>query len=422
MDKPYVDAALDTARALLRTKQAECVSAGPQAGGVSLVTDAALNYLDELTRYVPGNEPGRVRRGAFQYDEALERERIARADALIRRVAPVQLEDPNYLAFLAYQAASIELAHEHLFKGVAGRDAFSKFLLGTAHAADIDAFAERVSSGGYTIVVVNSGLVDFVYQAAKAVIEALSPTRPDMNRGLVTSTFDLKAIEGRLRSDPMPAERLYRTLEAYFFHGYPRASAFEKIPDAYGPFLSQLVGMAERWIIGHEYGHGLTPALENVPPTVNPSRAAEHVSDMLSTVATTFSAAEFDAVPPEVPLGGAIFALACLDILQRAFSILRIGTEQGANVVSLTHPLARDRADAILNMFKQCFDVDYSPGGGVDLKFVLRKTAPALHGFTDEHRKRAYAFANVLQSIWPVVRERLLEDFRAKRELHSMWK
>ena len=393
------------ARALLRTWQG--MSAALPTAGVSLVTDAALKYLDVLTQFEPTGDPDAVRRGAF-YNRARETKRIARAAALIRRVAPVSLEDPNYLAFLAYQAASVELAYEHLPDGLAGRDAFSRFLLGTVHNAEINALAVGMPSGGYTIVVLNSGLVDFVYQAAKAVIEALAPIRPDPDRSRVTATFDLKVIEARLRSDPTPADRLYRTLEAYFFHGYPRASAFEKIPDAYGPPLALLVDMAERWMIGHEYGHGLSPAMENVPPEVNPSRAREHLADMLSTVATAFSAAELDGVPPEFSIGGAIFALACLDVRRRAYSILRTGSEQWANVPSPTHPLARDRADSILRVFRQYFDVDYFPSGEFDLRFVLRDSPPQPHSFSSEHAKRAYAFANVLQTIWLPVKERLL--------------
>ena len=71
---------------------------------------------------------------------------------------------------LAYQAASLELAVDDV-----APDRFLRFLLGTAHTAEVNAFCRRLGAGDYTVVVVNSGLVDFIYQSAKVVIEAFAP-------------------------------------------------------------------------------------------------------------------------------------------------------------------------------------------------------------------------------------------------------
>jgi hypothetical protein len=97
----------------------------------------------------------------------------------------------------------------------------------------------------------------------------------------------------------------------YFFEGYPRAF-LEAVPDVQHPPLAMTVALAERWIIGHEYGHGLLPPIEDAPPEVNVSKVEEHLADYNATLATVLSASRLDAMPPVFPLGAATFALKCL--------------------------------------------------------------------------------------------------------------
>jgi hypothetical protein len=426
VEEHSVDPALNNARTWLRAVQLGFANIKLPISKGQLRTDAALERLEKIYRFDPTEVPNLVRRGAFRYDRELESRRIARAQALIRRVEPGPFEDPNYFAILAYEAASIEMAYDFMAQGALTEDLFSKTLLGTLHAPEVNAFARKEAKDGYTIVMLNSGLVDFIYQAAKAIVEAVNPSRVVDGRSAVKGDFSLEAVRARLVSDPRPAERLYRTLEAYFFAGYPRASAGETIPEEHGPVLKIVVGLAERWVIGHEYGHGLAllSAFEHPPPGVNPKIAEEYFADSTATVATVISAGELDVVPPEFPLAGAIFALACLDLLQRAFSVLRTGKEMGAYVEQGTHPKPRERATAVINSFRQSFDVDYHPdrtGRRFDLAFALRSETPEVHGFSSEHSKRAYAHANVLQTIWEPVKDRLFEDFRRKRPLHPLW-
>jgi hypothetical protein len=264
-------------------------------------------------------------------------------------------------------------------------------------------------------------LIDFVYQAAKAVVEALNPSRSTTGRSAVAAALDLELIRERMRSEPGALVRLYRVLAAYFFDGYPRASSFETVLDEQSPPLSLLVSMAERWILGHEYGHGLASLSFEAPPEVNLSRAREYSADAAATIATVRSAAELDHVSPEFALGGAIFALSCLDILVRASNLLRTGKEENPSGESETHPPTRDRAMKVIATFRQFFDVRYDADGGFDLDFVLRREAPEAHNFSREHGRRAFAFANVLQTLWPPVARRLLDEHRAGRELHSHW-
>jgi hypothetical protein len=411
------DSALEGARAALRAEQGLALTPQSVVLPGLPVTAAAIERYRELTQVVPDEGTGRVRRGAFTFEPELEAERIARGEALIRRVDPGPHEDVNYFAMLAYQAASIEYASDDI-----GPGAFSRFLLGTAHAADVNAFSRRLGADDYTIVVLNTGLVDFVYQAAKVVVEAMHPTRTaGEERGLVRASTDLETIRTGLAADPAPINRLYRTLEAYFFNGYPRATAFETVPEEQNPQLSLVTGLAERWIIGHEYGHGVTPSTAGAPDEVNLHRAEEYFADTNAMIVTVLSAAKLDAVPPEFPLGGAIFALACLDLLRRGLYLLLTGDEHRAGGESDTHPAPRDRAATVINGFRQFFEVEYRADHLFDLRFAPKPEIPETHGFTRERSGDTYKYAEILQTVWSPVKERLLEDQRQQRPLHAMW-
>jgi hypothetical protein len=414
--------ALKYARRLLRKKQREQLKTELLRMSSPSITDTVLTIITEMTRFNSTEVPHIIRRGAYRYDRETECDRIARAQALIRRVDPSALEDPNYFAILAYQAASIEMAYENMAIQSIKSFRFSKYLLGTVHSPDFKATSQRVTSDGYTIVMLHSGLIDFIYQAAKVIVEALDPLRSANGRSAVKAVFDLAMIQTRIDSNHGAAERLYRVFEAYFFNGYPRASAFETIPPEHYPMLSLIVGMAERWIIGHEYGHGLATLFGQVPVTVNPDKAEEYFSDNIATILTVLSAGELDAVPPEFPIGGAIFSLACLDLIKNALNIVSTGMETTTEPEEATHPTARDRALSVINCFRQFFDVDYHPNGLFDLSFVLRKNIPKDHHFSIEHSKRAYAYANVLQTVWKPIKKRLRDDFNSKRPLNPIWK
>jgi hypothetical protein len=412
------DQGLEEARGLLRAEQGAAWHSQSSVLPGSAVTEDAVERYRELTKTVPDEKTGRVRRGAYTYEPEIEAERIRRGEALIRRVDPGPHEDANYFAMLAYQAASIELA----FDDVAPRALFSKFLLGTVHEASVNAFCRRLDVEDYTIVVLHSGLVDFVYQAAKGVVEAMRPRRTTgEERGLVKTSTNLETIRAGLVDDPAPVDRLYRTMEAYFFDGYPRATSFETVPEEQHPPLALLVRLAERWIIGHEYGHGVAPSMVGAPDEVNVDKAEEYVADAHAMAATVLSADKLDAVPPQFPLGGAIFALACLDLLQRGLYLLLTGNEHWASGESDTHPAPRDRATALIDCFRQFFDVEYLEDHLFDLRFAPKTEIPKTHGFTRGYCDDACEYAKILQTVWRPTKARLLEDHRHQRPLHPMW-
>lgn len=155
---------------------------------------------------------------------------------------------------------------------------------------------------------------------------------------------------------------------------------------------------------------------------VNPDWAKEYFADCQATITTVISAKLLDSVPPELPLGSAIFALACLDIRQRALCILRTGKETESDADQGTHPNARDRASNVISFFRQFFNVTYHSDGTCDLEFALREESPEVHGFSGKYSEIAYEHANILLAIWKLVKQRLLEDFRSKRPLHPLWR
>ena len=226
MNSPSPTLGLSQARRFLREEQARAAKGalGFPYAHLENVTEQSVGLLKRQRQFVPTSDPNIVRRGVFRFDREPEVERIRRSEDLVRRVEPGPFEDPGYFAFLAYQAASIEMALplDH-------KDRFSRFLLGTVHAASVNAFSQRFSSTGYTVVALHSGIIDFIYQSAKAVVDALNPVRTPDASSFVRSNADLERIRAELKTNDAPVDRVYRTLESYFFQGYPRAFANEAV-------------------------------------------------------------------------------------------------------------------------------------------------------------------------------------------------
>ena len=409
---------LTESRCFLRSLQEEAAKGlkGFPWANAEDITEASIQYLRKQTSYFLTSDPEMVQRGVFKYHRGKENERILRAEELIRRVRPGPFEDPNYFALLAYQAASIEMTIPWVDK-----EKFRNYLLGTLHAPFVNAFARIYPSSSGTTVVLYSGIIDFIYQAAKAVVEAINPQIANDGKSKVRADTDLGKIRQGLRKNPAPSDRLYKTLESYFFKGYPRAFANEKVRDEHGPVLGGvIVPLSERWIIAHEYGHELIKTVDFSKAPNNPSWAKEFSADTTATIATVLSASQLDILPPEFALSAGSFVLACLEILERAVSILKTGLES-ANHGSQSHPPNEERANQIVAEFHRFFDFKYRDGGGFDLDFGLKSEAPENHEFGEELKDKVHFFSRVLMAIWEYVRKQLLNQFQLKRQIHPMW-
>jgi hypothetical protein len=377
-------------------------------------TEQSVNCLHLQRPCVPTENPFTVRRGPFKYNRKTEEERIKRAEDIIKRIQPGPYEDPNYFALLAYQAASIEM--------VVPKDAqeqFQRIIFGTVHNPVVNALATSSKAAGFTRIEFHSAIIDFVYQAAKAVVEVLYATRTQNGFSAVSSDTSHEVIFENLRDNLGPTFRLYKTLEKYFYFGYPRAFQNESIKDEHGPALSILVSLAERWIIAHEYGHHFAMG-RNFHLAPNPHWAEEYFSDSNATIFNVLSAYELDHISPEFALAAGHFVLTCLEILQKTESILKNGFE--TDDIDPFHPPTRERAIQIINHFRQFFDVNYNNNKMLpDLKFIAREEPPSNHPFGEELSKRVFIYSNILNLIWPQVMNLLEEQNPSKRKLHSIW-
>lgn len=396
---------LDEARKRLRKAQQ------PEAG----LEPTLASFRRRTTYELVADEPERVRRGEFSFHRNTEDERIARGEALIRRVDPGPFEDPEYLARLAFEAASVEIAWRRLPNEVD----FGNVLIGTAHAAKVNALTRRYEDEGYITIVINSGAVDFIYEATRALVEMQDPQRVAERR--TRTTISAEEVSTRVADNPRLADRLYDVLAAYYFDGYPRVSSPE-VPEQQESMLTLVSSLALRWIVGHEYGHGLLAVPDDPPEGVNPLWAAEFSSDELGMVATVISGSEMDGAAPDICLGAAKFAIACWEMLELTRLALLDGDDDQPVDGTPTHPAYDERSDALVAFFERDFSCrfdDRDPSWW-DLTLDPFGATPNGHRLPPEKLPNVNQYADVLKAMWPAVKERLLSA-KTRRTLHPIW-
>jgi len=442
--------ALAKARESLRERQVFDVGDSGHLATRPTPCEAALQDIQWRRKFEPTGTPGVVRRGWWKYEREVEEKRIDMTEDLIRRVDPGPFEVPDYFALLAYQAASIELCWAGSPAAVDAEQRWPRFLLGTVHAPKAYASADVSQYLGFTLILVNLGLVEFMYQAAKAVIAASNPVRSYDGKSDIKTSPTRDAIEVELNRNSEPVERLYRTLEAYYFRGYPRAFANEQVrPESSMP-LSLLTAFSERFIMGHEYGHGFAATLESsFIDADNPKHSEEFFADQFGMYYTVLSAQMLDGVyDPAVSLSAMTFALACLSILERTSALLCHGliaddkgskdflprtlarVRQGViagDIGSEKYPPFRIRAQRLVDGYHELFATEFrSDGRGC---VATRRSPPAQPANVPDVDPKvrqqvgtgAFIYANALFIIWERVCERLLRDCQQGRRLHPIW-
>ena len=413
------------ARRVLRQKQA---TYGHQSGAALTsrprsTLEGTLQALQWRKQFEPTNDPGIVRRGLWKFEREIEEERIHLAEDLVREVDPGPFEDPTSLAILAYQAASVEMAAGH--RPDRGNHRSSRILLGTIASADADAFACVLSQSGYTIVGVHSALIDLIHQAARATVAAEHPGRSNDGKSDIKADVSPDALEMELSRNRGPVDRLYRTLEAYFFKGYPRASSNEELREEGYWVLTQMVGMAERFVIAHEIGHRFSVSLDwqTAASANNIKWLQEFSADQHSMIATVLSGQTLDHVDPAVSLSGSIFSLACLSMLGQGIGILRerrVPADEGSD----SHPPWQLRAEQVVEDFHRFLHAELRPDSRGCLVTRIRKPGETIEvekSVREHIRSGAFAHANALFVVWKRVQEMLQQDYDSGRQLHSMW-
>ena len=181
------------------------------AGNYSPISIDALNqalqWADE--RESRGILKGDVIRDELlDYPAKLERIRWSRTKDILTRVSPGEDEATRFLKMLARQAASIEVILRQEHKDTPDKR-ISKMcdnvLLATYPSLNPGAFEYRYKH--YFNVFISAGLIDFLYQIAKAVILSWRPKKPP-DGVAVSFSFNSEDIDFMLKQDSFPLELL----------------------------------------------------------------------------------------------------------------------------------------------------------------------------------------------------------------------
>ena len=170
-------------------------------------------------------ERGEARRdwvydGTFRYPEASERVRWAKTREILERTAPGPYEDANYIAMLAHQAAAIELSVSRWSPYEArAEDLLGRVIIGTT--VEPRSQGSTTAVAGCSVIELSAGMVDLLYQSAKAIVLAWKRTNPGTEGRLSFSTRP-EDTDALLDRDPYPTELLFDTLAAWLYDGRHR--------------------------------------------------------------------------------------------------------------------------------------------------------------------------------------------------------
>jgi hypothetical protein len=359
---------------------------------------------------------GFIYEGVSKYPEEMERLRWQRTRDVIRRVVPGMDEDPVYLELLARQAASIEiiLRQEHSGSHNTKSSALcDHILLGTIADRDPEAFSRP--AGDCSLVVLSSGLISFLYQAAKSVVLSWRPIppQPGTTYGISPAPQDIEYV---LSKNTGPLDLLLKTLDAYLFKGYPRAVGYDPPPPEYQGFLSLLIDHSERFVIAHEYGHALLHELASsgVLPAEHESWPEEFEADSFAFFFNVLSAGELDHLPANIALQGGFFTFAVYEVLRKALCIVRHG-EVEKDVGTKSHPPTQQRIESLKQMYQRYV--------GTDAKYTLPAGDKTDHDKTiDLAIEGALIPADTLELLWGRIQDRFLEAHSRGIRLHPIWR
>lgn len=338
-----------------------------------------------------------LRQGAFKYPESTERLRWSRTREILERIKPGPHEDADYIAMLAHQAAAIELCiaqwprfTEH------NSDLLTRIIIGTTVAPRSQGSTSLVA--GCSVIEMSAGMIDLLYQSAKAIVLSWKRTDPK-GKAAVGFSDRREDTEEVLDGNPYSTDLLCDTLATWLYEGRSRASYSEAPPDEYHPPLKLILSGAERFVLAHEYGHAVMDLLapQDVPAT---NWERELRADDFATMVVAQSSDQLDLLPPAIALRGAVVAMRAHDVLDAALQIACHGHETGSTSSS-THPSFETRLAALERFFVEASD---------DAK-MAREQLPDLR-----------VPAVTLGQLWDRIAPLLRAQHRAGRRLHAIWK
>jgi hypothetical protein len=398
---------LASAREFLRSRQAR-FAPDPTSAGEG-VLKAALEVTSEREkRLIEDGEY--LREGELKYPVQSERARWKHIREMLKRIDPGPHEDPNYLVLLCRQAASIEMSLttiDGLTSGQVPQEILSRILIGTT--AEPRSRGSCNKFGEFAVIRVSAGLVDLLYQTAKAVSLAWKPIPPAPGTSVGFARSE-KAVDEVLDADPTPVGLLADTLSAWLYEGRHRPSYSWPPPDNYHVPLTILTNGAERFVLAHEYAHALADYIGDLRRADESARILEKeeqtkwqkelAADAFAAAVVTVSSATLDKLPMNLGLEGAVLSMKAHEILNEALAIGLTGEIPKAPAVSETHPPFDARIASLEAIFMSRHED----------KVVA---ADALRGMMTASRTAS--------QIWARAAPRLSGEFRAGRRLHPIW-
>jgi hypothetical protein len=298
----------------------------------------------------------------FQYPVESEQIRWQHTREIIKRVEPGMYENPAYLESLARQTASIEMTLRGELDGSLNEriaKVTERVLLASVPEPFVNASSESEKAciqSDYVLVFISYGLIQVLYQMARAVVLSWKPKTPPPGSASCFSSLQ-EDTEAVLAKNPYPVDLLLETLKSFLFEGVPRDPAPMPLKLHYALPLSMLVALSERYVIAHEYGHALFhhPLGKDLGIPSLPEEKAwdkEYLADAFAFFVVLASAEHLDLFPDTMALEGPLFALQVIDVLREATDVIRSGMVMADRGFD-THPPTRLRMEVIKALYRK---------------------------------------------------------------------
>lgn len=403
---------------MLRSKQAE--SAQSLKRGIADPTvDMFRVVLQQLGRDVENavqdpKNPAHARPALWR----LQTERWSLTRDIVERIRPGPYENSAYLLTLAEEAAAIEgYLRREAAPPLAGLSEFaSRTLIGTTNEPLGHARSSLVG-GRYVVVMVSGAMMDFLYQAAKAVVLSWNEETPPKGWRFAFSgsSNNSAGSSGKASSaqSALSADLLQDAIGTWLYDGYPRLLQSALPPTPYIAPLAVLTTFAERFVLAHEYSHVIFDHLRQssaeiddeveTEDSIDDKRAKrwrlEARADIVGARILAASAALYDGAPAITSLTGAAFAMKSYELWEQALQIAVLGDRHWLSGTD-RHPPFEWRRELLERVYAEADqDHDEAPPDLASL-FLATRT---------------------LDQLWERVAPRLQAQFRAGRRPHSTW-
>jgi hypothetical protein len=285
--------------------------------------------------------------GAMGWNESQVRQVFEARFAQAMEERPSRYEDPWLFSLLSEMATEIESVAEGLGMTLPQRPVF-----GTLPLGQLNAMAVRVPNTEEYLIAFQYGMFGFMNLASKAFAAAL-PSVEDGDG--ISFNLDRERVLNHLAANAEPVARMSDFLGAYIYAGDPHAAEQYFVTASIERLSGLLRGTAERFIIGHEYGHLIsghlapsTPRREKEKPVTfeAPPRAWRHEieADFSGMVLAVHSQAQ-NGLDLALSYAGVDFAFTAMELAERALAVARHG-DAAERKVADTHPPTTTRRHA----------------------------------------------------------------------------